>query len=105
MSPIRYYSVVLCSATTLLWAPGVSCRQCLIGVSVCPSVCSYPALLPLPCHISDMSAAKVARCHRHGRLPVATWKHPRTRALLLRGSAFYGKGVRGIIMAHQATSE
>ena len=71
----------------------------------CPRVGSYPALLPLPCHISDMSAAKVARCHRHGRLPVATWKHPRTRALLLRGSAFYGKGVRGIIMAHQATSE
>ncbi|XP_043190119.1 myotubularin-related protein 13-like isoform X3 [Amphibalanus amphitrite] len=65
---------------------------------------SYPALLPLPCHISDISAAKVARCHRHGRLPVATWKHPRTRALLLRGSTFYGKGVRGIIMAHQATS-
>ncbi|XP_037087660.1 myotubularin-related protein 13-like, partial [Pollicipes pollicipes] len=69
------------------------------------TVCrSYPALLPLPCHISDMSAAKVARCHRHGRLPVATWKHPRTKALLLRGSAFYGKGVRGMIMAHQATS-
>ena len=27
------------------------------------------------------------------RFPVVTWRHPRTRAVLLRASGFHGKGV------------
>ncbi|KAF8764611.1 Myotubularin-related protein 13 like protein [Argiope bruennichi] len=56
------------------------------------SVCrSYPALLVVPQIISDESVRKICRCHRHGRFPVITWRHPRTKSLLLRASCFMGK--------------
>lgn len=40
---------------------------------------TYPALLVVPTHLSDDSLRRVARCYRHGRLPVVTWRHPRTK--------------------------
>lgn len=40
---------------------------------------TYPALLVVPAHMSDESLSRVARCYRHGRLPVVTWRHPRTK--------------------------
>ena len=103
ISPSACLCICLCVSLCVCVSVCINCRHHPLTVCVCVCVCSYPALLPLPCHVSDMSAAKVARCHRHSRLPVATWKHPRTRALLLRGAAFY-KSVRGMIMAHQGTS-
>ena len=44
------------------------------------SLCrTYPALLVVPAHLTDESLARVARCYRHSRLPVVTWRHPRTK--------------------------
>lgn len=40
---------------------------------------TYPALLVVPNHLSDDSLRRVARCYRHGRFPVVTWRHPRTK--------------------------
>jgi len=37
----------------------------------------------------------------HLRFPSITWKHPTTQGLLLRGSAFHGRGLIGIIRRHQ----
>jgi myotubularin-related protein 5/13 len=54
---------------------------------------SYPALLVVPNLISEDSVKKVARCYRGGRFPVITWKHPRSRALLVRGACFNNKGL------------
>ncbi|XP_076328826.1 myotubularin-related protein 13-like isoform X2 [Tachypleus tridentatus] len=60
------------------------------------SVCrSYPALVAVPAAVSDDSIRKFSRCYRYFRFPVITWCHPRTKALLLRGSSFHGKGVIG----------
>ncbi|CAL8081456.1 unnamed protein product [Orchesella dallaii] len=61
---------------------------------------SYPALVVVPNLINDESIKKVARCYRGGRFPVITWKHPRTRALLIRGSAFNSKGLMAFFKGH-----
>jgi myotubularin-related protein 5/13 len=58
---------------------------------------SYPGLIVVPYQISDESVRKFSRCYRHYRFPVITWKHPRTKGLLLRGSCFHGKGVIGML--------
>jgi hypothetical protein len=34
------------------------------------------------------------------RFPVVTWRHPRTKAVLLRASGFHGKGVMGMLKGH-----
>ncbi|GBL87002.1 Myotubularin-related protein 13 [Araneus ventricosus] len=69
------------------------------------SVCrSYPALLVVPQIISDESVRKICRCHRHGRFPVITWRHPRTKSLLLRASCFHGKGVIGMLKSHPSST-
>ena len=36
------------------------------------------------------------------RFPVVTWRHPRTKAVLLRASGFHGKGVMGMLKGHHA---
>ncbi|KAG7274430.1 hypothetical protein CRUP_033586, partial [Coryphaenoides rupestris] len=56
----------------------------------------YPGLLVVPQAVQDSSLHKVARCYRHNRLPVVCWKHPRSRALLLRSGGFHGKSVVGL---------
>ncbi|KAK7870000.1 hypothetical protein R5R35_011968 [Gryllus longicercus] len=65
---------------------------------------SYPALLVVPVNVTDESVRRFARCFRNNRAPVATWRHPRTRALLVRGAAHHGKGVMGMLKAHPAAA-
>uniref|UniRef100_A0A668AK12 SET binding factor 2 n=1 Tax=Myripristis murdjan TaxID=586833 RepID=A0A668AK12_9TELE len=68
------------------------------------SLCrSYPGLLVVPQAVQDSSLHKVARCYRHNRLPVVCWKHPRTKAVLLRSGGFHGKSVVGLFKSHNET--
>ncbi|XP_047436202.1 myotubularin-related protein 13 isoform X2 [Mugil cephalus] len=69
------------------------------------SLCrSYPGLLVVPQAVQDSSLHKVARCYRHNRLPVVCWKHPRTKAVLLRSGGFYGKSVVGLFKSQNPSS-
>ncbi|XP_077443167.1 myotubularin-related protein 13 isoform X2 [Stigmatopora argus] len=69
------------------------------------SLCrSYPGLLVIPQAIQDNSLHKVARCYRHNRLPVVCWKHPRTKAVLLRSGGFHGKSVVGLFKSQNPSS-
>ena len=58
---------------------------------------SYPPLVVVPSALSDDSIRRLAKCHRGLRFPAIVWRHPRTKALLLRSSGFHGKGVMGMI--------
>ncbi|XP_075423198.1 myotubularin-related protein 13 isoform X1 [Ascaphus truei] len=61
------------------------------------SLCrSYPGLLVVPQSVQDSSLQKVARCYRHNRLPVVSWKNSKTNAVLLRSGGFHGKIVVGL---------
>ncbi|XP_054159032.1 myotubularin-related protein 13-like [Oppia nitens] len=64
---------------------------------------SYPGLLVVPYTTSDEAIRRLSRFYRHYRFPVITWKHPRTRGLLLRGSCFHGKGVIGLLKSQTTT--
>ncbi|XP_061884675.1 myotubularin-related protein 13 isoform X1 [Entelurus aequoreus] len=66
--------------------------------------CSYPGLLVVPQAIQDSSLHKVARCYRHNRLPVVCWKHPHTKAVLLRSGGFHGKSVVGLFKSQNPSS-
>ncbi|KAM9409168.1 LOW QUALITY PROTEIN: myotubularin-related protein 13 [Pholidichthys leucotaenia] len=69
------------------------------------SLCrSYPGLLVVPQAVQDSSLHKVARCFRHNRLPVVCWKHPRTKAVLLRSGGFHGKSVVGLFKSQNPSS-
>ncbi|XP_071344585.1 myotubularin-related protein 13 isoform X1 [Trachinotus anak] len=69
------------------------------------SLCrSYPGLLVVPQAVQDSSLHKVARCYRHNRLPVVCWKHPRTKAVLLRSGGFHSKSVVGLFKSQNPTS-
>ena len=68
------------------------------------SVCrSYPALLVVPLSVTDDSITKLARTHRQYRFPVITWRHSRTKALLIRASGFHTRGLMGMLK-HDTTS-
>ncbi|XP_045520262.1 myotubularin-related protein 13 isoform X1 [Pieris brassicae] len=58
---------------------------------------SYPAVVAVPECISDESLRRAARGYRQNRLPVLTWRHPRTRAILARSAASHHKGVMGML--------
>ncbi|KAG8438338.1 hypothetical protein GDO86_008863 [Hymenochirus boettgeri] len=61
------------------------------------SLCrSYPGLLVVPQSVQDGSLQKVARCYRHNRFPVVSWKNSKTNAVLLRSGGFHGKTVVGL---------
>ncbi|KAE8606245.1 hypothetical protein XENTR_v10010644 [Xenopus tropicalis] len=61
------------------------------------SLCrSYPGLLVVPQSVQDSSLQKVARCYRHNRLPIVSWKNSKTNAMLLRAGGFHGKTVVGL---------
>ncbi|XP_040266287.1 myotubularin-related protein 13 isoform X2 [Bufo bufo] len=61
------------------------------------SLCrSYPGLLVVPQSVQDSSLTRVARCYRHNRLPVVSWKNSKTNAILLRSGGFHGKTVVGL---------
>uniref|UniRef100_A0A672ILK3 SET binding factor 2 n=1 Tax=Salarias fasciatus TaxID=181472 RepID=A0A672ILK3_SALFA len=69
------------------------------------SLCrSYPGLLVVPQSVQDSSLHKVARCYRHNRLPAVCWKHPRTKAVLLRSGGFHGKSVVGLFKSQNPSS-
>ncbi|XP_034432530.1 myotubularin-related protein 13 isoform X3 [Hippoglossus hippoglossus] len=69
------------------------------------SLCrSYPGLLVVPQGVQDSSLHKVARCYRHNRLPAVCWKHPRTKAILLRSGGFHGKSVVGLFKSQNPSS-
>ncbi|CAG9832784.1 unnamed protein product [Diabrotica balteata] len=61
---------------------------------------SYPALLVVPASVTDESIRRFCRCYRQGRIPSITWRHPRTKALLLRGAGHHGKSVMGMLKSH-----
>ncbi|CAG9860140.1 unnamed protein product [Phyllotreta striolata] len=63
---------------------------------------SYPALLVVPATVTDESIRRFCRCYRQGRIPAITWRHPRTKALLLRGAGHHGKSVMGMLKSHPA---
>ncbi|KAK3103033.1 hypothetical protein FSP39_015926, partial [Pinctada imbricata] len=68
------------------------------------SVCrSYPALMVVPNSITDDSIRKLARTHRQYRFPVVSWRHPRTKALLLRASGFHSRGLMGMLKSDSST--
>ena len=60
----------------------------------------YPALLVMPSSISDDSIRRFSRCYRHGRVPAITWRHNRTKALLLRGASYHDKRVMSLFKTH-----
>lgn len=69
------------------------------------SLCrSYPGLLVVPQSVQDSSLQKVARCYRHNRFPVVCWKHPRTKAVMLRAGGFHGKSVVGLFKSQNPAS-
>lgn len=61
---------------------------------------SYPALLVMPAAVPDESIRRFCRCYRQGRIPCITWRHPKTKALLLRGAGHHGKSVMGMLKSH-----
>ncbi|CAL1540470.1 unnamed protein product [Lymnaea stagnalis] len=65
---------------------------------------SYPGLLVVPQSVSDESIRKFSRCNRQSRFPVITWRHPKTRALLLRASGFHSRGLMGMLRHNTTTS-
>ncbi|CAN8027521.1 unnamed protein product, partial [Ixodes persulcatus] len=65
---------------------------------------SYPALVVVPQSVPDDSIRKLSRCYRHSRFPSVCWRHPGTKALLVRASGFHGKGVMGMLKGHPTTS-
>lgn len=75
------------------------CEVSVLSLSV-----SYPGLLVVPQAVQDSSLHKVARCYRHNRLPVVCWKHPRTKAVLLRSGGFHGKSVVGLFKSQNPSS-
>ncbi|BES90651.1 Myotubularin protein [Nesidiocoris tenuis] len=58
---------------------------------------TYPALLVMPTNVTDDSIRRFSRCYRHNRVPAITWRHSRTRALLLRGASYHGKSVMSML--------
>ena len=49
---------------------------------------SYPSVFVVPDKLSDDSIARIAPHFIHNRIPAVTWRHHRTKAILLRSAAF-----------------
>nr|CAD7596874.1 unnamed protein product [Timema genevievae] len=65
---------------------------------------SYPALLVMPVGVTDDSIRRFCRCYRTNRIPCITWRHPRTKALLVRGAGYHGKSVMGMLKGHPSST-
>ena len=65
---------------------------------------SLPALMVVPGRITDESLKRLAKVHKQGRLPSITWRHPSSRALLVRGSSYHQRGVMSIIRGSHANN-
>ena len=46
----------------------------------------------------------IFQVHKQGRLPSITWRHPSSRALLVRGSSYHHRGVMSIIRGSHANN-
>lgn len=67
-------------------------------------VFSYPALWVVPSIISDDSVRRFYRNYRHNRVPIITWRHQKTSALLLRGAGYHGKNLIGMLKSTHPSS-
>lgn len=77
----------------------------LTSVNCAYMICrSYPALFIVPSSVTDESIRRFCRLYRHNRIPIVTWRHPRTKALLIRGAGYHGKSVIGMLKAHPAST-
>ncbi|XP_050441146.1 myotubularin-related protein 13 [Adelges cooleyi] len=65
---------------------------------------SYPALWVVPSLISDDSIRRFYRNYRHSRVPIITWRHQHTSALLLRGAGYHGKNLIGMFKSTHPSS-
>ncbi|XP_060530285.1 myotubularin-related protein 13 isoform X2 [Cylas formicarius] len=75
----------------------------LTSINSIYTVCrSYPALLVVPVSVNDDSIRRFCRCYRQSRIPCITWRHGRSKALLLRGAGHHGKSVMGMLKSHPA---
>ena len=41
--------------------------------------------------VGDDSLKRLAKIHKQGRVPSITWRHPASRALLVRGSSYHSR--------------
>lgn len=64
----------------------------------------FPAIIVTPNGITDDSLRCLARCYKNQRIPLATWRHQRNGAILLRGSVPHAKGVMGILKGNPGGS-
>lgn len=64
---------------------------------------SYPALVVVPTEINDDCIRRISRFYKSNRFPVITWRHARTKALLLRSSGFQVKGVFDVFKNNNQT--
>ena len=46
----------------------------------------------------------IFQVHKQGRLPSITWRHPSSKALLVRGSSYHTRGVMSIIRGQHANN-
>lgn len=65
-------------------------------------ICSYPAVLAVPASVSDDIVISLTSQFEESRFPVVTWRHPTSKAVILRSSTFsettsvsYHKGQHG----------
>ena len=77
----------------------------LTSVNCAYMICrTYPALFVVPNSVSDESIRRFCRLYRHNRIPIVTWRHTRTKALLIRGAGYHGKSVMGMLKAHPSSA-
>ena len=62
---------------------------------------SLPSLLVVPGKISDDSLKRFSKVYKQGRFPCVTWRHPDSRALLLRGASYHARSMMHILRRHQ----
>lgn len=65
---------------------------------------TYPAFVVVPANLNDESIKKLSKCYKSQRFPAIVWKHPKKRSLLIRASAFHGKGVINLFRSHGPSS-
>ena len=62
---------------------------------------SLPSLLIVPGKISDESLKRFSKVYKQGRFPCVTWRHPDSRALLLRGASYHARSMMHLLRRHQ----
>lgn len=63
---------------------------------------TYPGLIIVPYKVSDDIMKRMSRFYRFNRFPAIVWKHPRSRALIIRSSAFMSKNMMSALFKGQA---